>query len=73
MPAMLRMSTVLCLLLASQALGPAAQTPASVTYEAFAVRFGILPAFPVAGLVAGADRARRVDIPVISDGIVNIK
>ena len=65
MPAMWRMSTVLCLLLASQALGPAAQTPASVSYEAFAVRFGILPAFPVAGLVAGADRARRLDIPVM--------
>jgi glyoxylase-like metal-dependent hydrolase (beta-lactamase superfamily II) len=65
MPAMLRMSTVLCLLLAGQALGPAAPTPASVSYEAFAVRFGILPAFSVAGLVAGADRTRRLDIPVM--------
>jgi len=41
---------------------PRAQGP---TYEAFAVRFGILPAFPVSGLVAGADRTRRIDIPVM--------
>ena len=36
-----------------------------VTYEAFAVRFGILPAFSVSGLVAGADRDRKLDIPVM--------
>jgi glyoxylase-like metal-dependent hydrolase (beta-lactamase superfamily II) len=36
-----------------------------VTYEAFAVRFGILPAFSVSGLVAGADRERTLDIPVM--------
>jgi len=39
--------------------------PVPVTYEAFALRFGILPAFPVAGLVAGADRSRTIDIPVM--------
>jgi glyoxylase-like metal-dependent hydrolase (beta-lactamase superfamily II) len=37
----------------------------SVTYEAYAVRFGILPAFSVAGLVAGAERSRTLDIPVM--------
>ena len=42
----------------------AAQTQAPV-YEAFAVRFGTLPAFPVSGLVAGADRSRTLDIPVM--------
>lgn len=36
-----------------------------VTYEPFAVRFGILPAFSVSGLVAGADRERKLDIPVM--------
>jgi glyoxylase-like metal-dependent hydrolase (beta-lactamase superfamily II) len=36
-----------------------------VTYEAYAVRFGILPAFQVSGLVAGADRSRTLDIPVM--------
>jgi glyoxylase-like metal-dependent hydrolase (beta-lactamase superfamily II) len=43
----------------------AAQTPSPVVYEAFAIRFGILPAFPVASLVAGAERDRRIDIPVM--------
>ena len=41
---------------------PSAQT---VTYEAYAVRFGTLPQFRVAGLVAGADQSRRMDIPVM--------
>jgi glyoxylase-like metal-dependent hydrolase (beta-lactamase superfamily II) len=36
-----------------------------VTYEVYAVRFGTLPQFSVAGLVAGADKARRLDIPVM--------
>jgi glyoxylase-like metal-dependent hydrolase (beta-lactamase superfamily II) len=41
------------------------QSPARVTYEAYAIRFGILPAFPVSGLVAGAERGRTLDIPVM--------
>ncbi len=36
-----------------------------VTYEAYAVRFGELPAFRVSGLVAGADPSRTLDIPVM--------
>ncbi len=36
-----------------------------VSYEVYAVRFGIIPAFPVSGLVAGADRSRTLDIPVM--------
>jgi glyoxylase-like metal-dependent hydrolase (beta-lactamase superfamily II) len=50
---------VFCCLIGIQA----PQSP--VTYEAYAVRFGILPAFSVSGLVAGADRARKLDIPVM--------
>jgi glyoxylase-like metal-dependent hydrolase (beta-lactamase superfamily II) len=44
-----------------------AQAPASsaVTYEVYAIRFGVLPQFPVSGLVEGADRSRRLDIPVM--------
>jgi glyoxylase-like metal-dependent hydrolase (beta-lactamase superfamily II) len=45
--------------------GPQTPPSAPVTYEAYAVRFGILPAFSVSGLVAGADRARTLDIPVM--------
>jgi glyoxylase-like metal-dependent hydrolase (beta-lactamase superfamily II) len=49
---------LLCLCLAQAPVTP-------VTYDAYAVRFGILPAFQVSGLVAGADRARTLDIPVM--------
>ena len=51
----------LCLALLAAGV-PSAQT---VTYEAYAVRFGTLPQFRVAGLVAGADQSRRMDIPVM--------
>ena len=45
--------------------GVAAAPSQAPVYEAFAVRFGTLPAFPVSGLVAGADRSRTLDIPVM--------
>ena len=42
------------------------QAPAGpATYDAYAVRFGILPAFSVSGLIAGAERDRKLDIPVM--------
>lgn len=49
------------------ALALAAQAPRSgaVTYEAFAIRYGVLPAFPVADLVTGAEPGRTLDIPVM--------
>ena len=34
-------------------------------YEVSAVRYGTLPSFPVRGLVAGADSARRMDVAVM--------
>jgi glyoxylase-like metal-dependent hydrolase (beta-lactamase superfamily II) len=34
-------------------------------WEVYAIRFGTLPAFPVAGLVAGAEKSRTLDIPVM--------
>jgi glyoxylase-like metal-dependent hydrolase (beta-lactamase superfamily II) len=42
-----------------------AQSSRPVVYDAYAIRFGILPAFRVSGLVAGADRTRTLDIPVM--------
>lgn len=33
--------------------------------QIYAIRFGVLPAFPVSGLVAGAERGRTLDIPVM--------
>jgi glyoxylase-like metal-dependent hydrolase (beta-lactamase superfamily II) len=68
---MIRPSIVLVSLLACVATAGPASAPehsaqsAAASYEAFAVRFGILPAFSVSGLVAGADRARKLDIPVM--------
>ncbi|PYQ92796.1 MAG: hypothetical protein DMF97_21150, partial [Acidobacteria bacterium] len=37
-------------------------TPA---YDIYAVRFGVLPQFPLSGLVAGADKEQQLDIPVM--------
>src|SRR5258708_23507986 len=58
-PPMIR--SVLSVALAYLLIGAGAPQPAApgpVTYEAYAVRFGILPAFSVAGLIAGAERGR---------------
>jgi glyoxylase-like metal-dependent hydrolase (beta-lactamase superfamily II) len=52
-------------LLTATAASTQSAPPASATYEAYAVRFGILPAFSVSGLVAGAERNRKIDIPVM--------
>ena len=38
---------------------------ADASYELYAARFGVIPAFQVSGLVAGADTSRRLDIPVM--------
>jgi glyoxylase-like metal-dependent hydrolase (beta-lactamase superfamily II) len=58
------------LLLVIGLAGAGARTRAQVSvaqpaYEAFAIRFGIIPSFPVSGLVAGAEGGRRLDIPVM--------
>lgn len=62
MARMLRMAMLALLLFVTPVV---AQPGAPVVYEAFAVRFGILPAFSVSGLIAGADRGRTLDIPVM--------
>ena len=40
-------------------------TAATPRYEIFAIRYATLPQFPVAGLVKGADPARKVDIAMM--------
>ncbi len=43
-----------------------AQAPApSPQYEVYAVSYAVLPQFPVASLIQGADRARRLDIQMM--------
>ena len=42
-----------------------AQTPSKPQYEVYAIRYGSLPNFQVSGLVAGADRSRRMDIAMM--------
>ena len=43
-----------------------AQTPtAAPKYEVYAVRYGVVPQFPVASLVAGADPTRKSDIAMM--------
>ena len=49
----------LVLALARLAAAPAAE---AVKYEVYAVRFATISNFPVSSLIAGADRARRLDI-----------
>ena len=44
---------------------PAQQVPARPVYEIFAISYGVIPDFPVAGLVAGADRSRKMDIQMM--------
>jgi glyoxylase-like metal-dependent hydrolase (beta-lactamase superfamily II) len=41
------------------------QPAPAVTYEVYAVRFAVLPGFPVSELVAGADKSRTLDIPAM--------
>lgn len=63
--------SMLVALLLSSVIGsrvPAAQTapaPKPITYQVWAVRFGVLPQFPVVNLVAGADKDKKLDIPVM--------
>jgi glyoxylase-like metal-dependent hydrolase (beta-lactamase superfamily II) len=54
-----------CLAVLVAAASAQTTAPATATYDVFAVRFGVLPSFPVSGLVAGAEASRRLDIPVM--------
>ena len=65
---MYRMILVVLLLSSSQLLcwpSLAQQTGDKPTYEVFAISYGVIPDFPVAGLLAGADRSRKMDIQMM--------
>lgn len=44
---------------------PAQQSTSKPTYEVYAISYAIIPDFPVASLVAGADRSRKLDIQMM--------
>jgi len=60
---MTKLSSVLALLLAIPAL--AQNKPSTPTYEVYAISYGVIPDFPVSGLVTGADRTRKLDIQMM--------
>jgi glyoxylase-like metal-dependent hydrolase (beta-lactamase superfamily II) len=43
----------------------AQEKPTKATYEVYAISYAIIPDFSVAGLVAGADRSRKLDIQMM--------
>jgi glyoxylase-like metal-dependent hydrolase (beta-lactamase superfamily II) len=53
------------LLFAVLAQVPAQDKPPNPTYEVYAISYGVIPDFPVSGLVAGADRSRKLDIQMM--------
>jgi glyoxylase-like metal-dependent hydrolase (beta-lactamase superfamily II) len=64
MPRIFLASLLLSICLPAATPTPArAQSP--VTYEVYAISYGVIPDFPVASLVAGADRARKLDIQMM--------
>ena len=42
-----------------------ANTPANPAYEVYAIKYASIPDFPVEDLVAGADKARKIDIAMV--------
>ena len=52
-------------LAASQGRTPQQPTTAPVVYEVYAIRYGTIPGFSLASLVAGGDRSQRLDIPLM--------
>ena len=61
----MRKLILVVLLLAVLAPALAQHKPSKPTYEVYAVSYGIIPDFPVSGLVAGADRSRKLDIQMM--------
>jgi len=47
------------------ALTASAQTKSPATYEVYALSYGVYPNFPVSGLLAGADKSRKIDLQMM--------
>jgi glyoxylase-like metal-dependent hydrolase (beta-lactamase superfamily II) len=61
------MRIILLMFLAPALLASVLPHPKSpkLTYEVFAISYAVIPDFPVASLVAGADRSRKIDIQMM--------
>ena len=59
----IRLVLISSLLLVSPTI--AQQQASKPTYEIYAISYGVIPDFSVAGLVAGADRSRKLDIQMM--------
>src|SRR5437667_7812691 len=42
------------------------QNSSGATYEVYALSYGVYPNFPVSGLIAGADKNRKIDLQMMS-------
>lgn len=58
---------LLSIIIATLTLGSSAAGPpqAHPSYEVYALSYGVYPNFPVSGLIAGADKTRRVDLQMM--------
>src|SRR5438067_2678533 len=64
-PAQLSVTATIAIALAALSMLGARASPEPDKYEVYAVRFATIVNFPVSSLVAGADRARRMDIAMM--------
>jgi glyoxylase-like metal-dependent hydrolase (beta-lactamase superfamily II) len=44
---------------------PGSQSMANSTYEIYALSYGVYPGFPVSGLIANADKSRKIDLQMM--------
>lgn len=60
-----RYSLVASLLIAIPFISVGPSSSIKTDYEVYAISYGVIPDFPVASLVAGADKSRRLDIQMM--------
>ena len=53
------------LALFTPSLSARAQSPSHITYEVYALSYGVYPGYPVSALVAGADKSRKTDLQMM--------
>ena len=60
------MNRVLLLLTFSALLGASSSAQSQgARYEVYALSYGVYPDFPVSGLIAGADKTRKIDLQMM--------